>query len=391
MLHKPIFLNDISLYFPNKTCFEHFTAQIQPGASIAVTGNNGSGKSTLLKIIKGEFTDYSGEILNNDKNVFGYVPQIIENYENFSGGEKFNKALSRALGERPDVLLLDEPTNHLDRKNKQSLMKMLNFYQGTLIIVSHDCELLRGCADTIWHIDNGVIRVFNGKYDDYMQNRFLERRALEDELHSLNKEKKAAHSALMKEQERAAKSKRKGEKLVEQKRWLPAVGDLKQSGAEKASGKNKAALNVQKEDLNIRLKNIRLPEIIKPKFSLAAKEISDKTVLSISGGSARYADSSGGYCGVVFENITLSLSGGQHIAVTGFNGSGKSTLFKAVLQQSKNYGETHDSGNLIIGGMWDVVPSEEIGYLDQHYGGLDETKPYLKQYRRRCLKKQTPK
>jgi ATPase subunit of ABC transporter with duplicated ATPase domains len=374
-MHIPVFLNDIGLSFPNKICFEHFSAQIQPGSRIAVIGNNGSGKSTLLKIIKGDYAGYEGEILNNEKIIFGYVPQIIKDYDNLSGGEKFNKALSLALGKHPDILLLDEPTNHLDRKNRQSLMKMANFYKGTLIIVSHDSELLRSCIDTIWRIDNAFIDVFNGKYDDYMKSLFHERQAVEDELHSLNKNKKSAHKALMKEQERAAKSKQRGEKLVEQKRWLPAVGDLKQSSAEKASGKNKAALNLQRAELNNRLTSLRLPEIIKPKFSLNAKENSGKTVMSISGGAVKYPDSNE----FVLENITLSIDGGQRAAVTGDNGSGKSTLFKAILQQSANKSkkEIQETDNLIICGQWDIVSIEDIGYLDQHYQVSDETKTLL--------------
>jgi ATPase subunit of ABC transporter with duplicated ATPase domains len=204
-MHKPIFLNDISLYFPNKICFEDFSAQIQSSDRIAVIGNNGSGKISLLKIIKGDMESSEGEILNNENIAFGYVPQLISEYDNFSGGEKFNKALSTALAGHPDILLLDEPTNHLDLKNRKSLMKMLNFYKGTLIVVSHDVELLRNSIDTLWHIDNGKIKIFNGKSDDYRQTIIQERHSIEEELGSIVKEKKATHKALMREQERAKK------------------------------------------------------------------------------------------------------------------------------------------------------------------------------------------
>ncbi|MDR3275203.1 MAG: ATP-binding cassette domain-containing protein [Endomicrobium sp.] len=109
---KPIFLNRISLYFSNKVCFEDFSAQIHSNSCIAVIGNNGSGKSSLLKIIKGDLVASEGEVQNNKNVFFGYVPQIIYDYENLSGGEKFNKVLSAAFSYFPDVLLLDEPTNH---------------------------------------------------------------------------------------------------------------------------------------------------------------------------------------------------------------------------------------------------------------------------------------
>jgi ATPase subunit of ABC transporter with duplicated ATPase domains len=57
----------------------------------------------------------------------------------------------------------------LDRHNRASLMRMLKSYVGTLIVVSHDTELLRNCIDTLWHIDNGKIHVFSGSYDNYIR------------------------------------------------------------------------------------------------------------------------------------------------------------------------------------------------------------------------------
>jgi ATPase subunit of ABC transporter with duplicated ATPase domains len=77
------------------------------------------------------------------------------------------------LGIYPNILLLDEPTNHLDRHNRKSLMRMLKSYPGTLIVVSHDTELLRDCVETLWHMDDGKIRVFHGAYDDYIRAKYV--------------------------------------------------------------------------------------------------------------------------------------------------------------------------------------------------------------------------
>jgi ATPase subunit of ABC transporter with duplicated ATPase domains len=361
-MHKPIFFNRISLYFPNKICFEDFSLQIQPGNRIAIIGNNGSGKSTLLKIIKGDSEPSSGEVTNNKSIVFGYVPQLIYEYKYLSGGEKFNKALSAAISQHPDVLLLDEPTNHLDLKNRKSLMKMLNFYKGTLIVVSHDVELLRNSIDILWHIDNnGQIKVFHGRYDDYCDTILQHRHSIEDELSFLAKEKKETHKALMKEQERAKKSKQRGEKLVEHKRWLPTVGDLKASYATRTAGKRNSLITNSAKSLNERLSNLRLHEIIKPTFSLTAKDIGTKTIVSISDGQIGYVDK------VILNNINLSVAGGQHLAIVGDNGSGKTTLMKAILNDLQ----------VIKTGVWDLPDISEIGYLDQHYSSLDSTKTVL--------------
>lgn len=134
MMHKPIQITDLDLSFPHKTCFENFSCQIPYDSRIAIIGRNGSGKSTLLKMI----ASLCGEDL-----VAGYVPQVIVDYTDLSGGQRLNKAVTEALSLDPNILLLDELTNHLDNRNKKSLMRMLQNYPGTLIMVSHDKELLR--------------------------------------------------------------------------------------------------------------------------------------------------------------------------------------------------------------------------------------------------------
>ena len=134
-------LNNLSFSLPHKSCFSGFEPRLTAGARIAIIGRNGSGKSTLLKMIR--------DNLGDD---VGYIPQIITDFEDMSGGEKFNRKLSKELGKRPNVLLLDEPTNHLDIQNRKSLIRMLKKFHGALVAVTHDLDVLRNCCETIWHI-----------------------------------------------------------------------------------------------------------------------------------------------------------------------------------------------------------------------------------------------
>jgi len=203
MMHKQIHIKDLDLSFPHKTCFENFSCQIPYGSRIAIIGRNGSGKSSLLKMIPA--------ICGEDV-VVGYVPQVIIDHTDLSGGQRLNKAVTEALSLDPNVLLLDEPTNHLDSRNKKSLMRMLQNYPGTLIIVSHDKELLRQCTDTLWHIDNGKVHIFSGNYDDYMREIKLKRASIVGDLELLSRQKKDMHHKLMQEQQRSSKSKAKGTK-----------------------------------------------------------------------------------------------------------------------------------------------------------------------------------
>ena len=89
---------------------------------------------------------------------------------------------------------------------------MLQNYTEPVIFVSNDKELIDSCANILWHIANKAIRIFSVKYDDYIQELKLKRESIENEIVLLNKHKKEMHQKLMKEQERSAKSRLKGEK-----------------------------------------------------------------------------------------------------------------------------------------------------------------------------------
>jgi ATPase subunit of ABC transporter with duplicated ATPase domains len=356
MNHKPIQLKNVSLTFPHKVCFQDFNTQIPYGSRIAIIGRNGSGKSSLLKMILGTLAPTSGEIKVPDDVRIGYVPQLFEDSVSLSGAQRFNQALTRALSLDPNVLLLDEPTNNLDAHNRTSLMRMLRSFEGTLIVVSHDVELLRSCIDTLWHIDNGHVTVFSGNYDDYMRERNSKRSAIERELSHLEKQKKDTHHALMKEQDRASKSRAGGEKKVEQRKWPKAAAKLKAVQAEHTAGGKKAEISQKKEELSEALAALRLPEVIMPTFSIMAADIGNKTLVSIHEGSVGYIPNQ-----PILHNISLSVAAGERIALIGENASGKSTLVKAILNDPK----------IIRAGEWHTPKGTDIGYLDQHYGTLN--------------------
>lgn len=354
MSHKPINIQNLELSLPHKTCFENFSCQIPYGSRIAIIGRNGGGKSTLLKMI--------AEVLESSGITYGYVPQVIDTHDNLSGGERLNASITEALSLDPDVLLLDEPTNHLDRSNRSSLMHMLRHYPGTLITVSHDTELLRHCIDTLWHIDNGKIHIFSGSYDNYKNEIKLKRASIEGELELLNRQKKDMHHKLMQEQQRAAKSSAKGAKSIDQRKWPTIVSKSKTLKAQETSGRKKASIDRRKSDLIQSLDDLRLPEIIIPKFSITSAGIRAQTLVQVSDGSVGYAPNK-----PILSGINFSISGSERIAILGDNGSGKSTLIKGIL----GYEEIHKSGD------WFVIKREDIGYLDQHYSTLELEKSVL--------------
>lgn len=373
-------LENVDLAFPHRVCFEGFSARVYDGDRIAVIGQNGSGKSSLLKILLsrhsrpgsrfgassggnlfGKLVDaVEGECRISDGVRMGYVPQIVEGFATHSGAQRLNHALTQALALNPDVLLLDEPTNHLDRRNRTALMRMLRTYAGVLIVVSHDVELLRGCVDILWHIDQEKIHVFAGNYDAYCREMQAKRAAISREMSLLQAREKEAHQSLMKEQQRAARRKTYGEKKYGgDKLALRSAQDRGQATA----NKNSKRIAEDKSAALAALSGLRLPEPVTPKFSLDRAEIGSKTLITVSEGSVGY-DSGDSR---VIADINFSVNGTDRVAIVGDNGSGKSTLIKAI----------RGDANVTRRGVWHVPKREEIGYLDQHYDTLAPDKSVL--------------
>ena len=355
MSHMPIQIRNLTLSFSHKTCFNNFTTQIPFGSRIAIIGRNGCGKSTLLKLIQGLITPTEGKIVVPDDVMIGSVPQIIEDHDTLSGGEKFNRALTQVLSQNPTMLLLDEPTNHLDPKNRRSFMRMIQAYSGTLIVASHDTEFLRTCVSTLWSIDQGQIQVFSGTYDDLRRETQIKRSSLEQRLNRLERSKQDMHDKRMQEQSRTAKSKASGEKKVANRKWMKSVGDLKGMKAEKSQGKIFKNIEAQKQEISSELSNLRIPEIITPQFSLNAADMGERTLISIQDGGVGYKDHE-----PILNCIYLSLGSKDRMSLCGNNGCGKSTLLRGILQ----------SPLVMRSGTWTIPSPKDIGFLDQHYKTL---------------------
>ncbi|GHS92345.1 erythromycin ABC transporter ATP-binding protein [Alphaproteobacteria bacterium] len=344
-------IQNFCLSFPHKTCFEDFSAHIFPGDRIAIIGRNGSGKSSLLKMI----AERASPIRT------AYIPQMIQDFDSCSGGEKFHKALSAALGENPDLLLLDEPTNHLDRDNRCGLLRKLHSFQGVPILVTHDKEILQHCVDILWHIDKEKITIFQGKYDAYMREQKVKRHALQTQIDALKRQEKGLHESLMKEQERVKKSVASGKKKVAKRKWLPEVGALKAMKAEVAQGAQRTKRNQKKEKLVEQLSHMRLPEEIIPKFNVEAQKSAQGTLVSLRNGCVAYGAT------IILSDIFLSVGATTRMAITGRNGSEKSTLIKGIFMDP----------TVTRTGEWVVPQRKDMGFLDQHYKTLDLKKSAL--------------
>ena len=204
-------LEDVGFsYDGNRWIFRNVDLDIQNGQKIAIVGYNGMGKTTLLRVLAGAIDAGEGtrreghkvvlgyqsqefaETMPPEKTVFGVVrdanPGVAERdvrgllgsfgfsgdavskqVSVLSGGEKIRLAFARIFINPPNFLLLDEPTTHLDIQGREGLEKAIRDYPGTVCLVSHDVAFVRGAADRVVSVADGVVSSFPGGYDYYLE------------------------------------------------------------------------------------------------------------------------------------------------------------------------------------------------------------------------------
>ncbi|WP_169973209.1 ABC-F family ATP-binding cassette domain-containing protein [Campylobacter sp. RM16191] len=194
----------------DKTLFENFSFKLEKNDKVAIIGANGVGKSTLCRIIIGEVKPDSGDIhigatiepsyfaqdttnkisgelklyewLQDEKNkdldeirkclgrmLFSGAEQE-KSVSSLSGGEKHRLMLSKIMLDRGNLLILDEPNNHLDLEAIIALGEALYKFNGNVICISHDRELIDAFANRVIHLKgDGEIVDFKGTFEEYMQ------------------------------------------------------------------------------------------------------------------------------------------------------------------------------------------------------------------------------
>ena len=203
-------------YTDNNILIDNFNLDVLKNERICVIGKNGKGKSTLLKLLSGRLSPLSGNIkkhpeleinyfvqsdvaqLNDEDTIYESIlsanvklPQIARNIcgsmmfggddmmkkiKVLSGGEKSRVLLGKILAKPAHLLLLDEPTNHLDLESTESLIDAINDFNGSIIMVTHNEQLLNSVAKKLIIFDRNKVTFFEGTYAE-----FLERYGWEDE------------------------------------------------------------------------------------------------------------------------------------------------------------------------------------------------------------------
>jgi ATP-binding cassette, subfamily F, member 3 len=254
----------------------------------------------------------------------------------FSGGWRMRVALAAALFTTPDMLLLDEPTNYLDIEGTIWLMEHLASYPATLLMISHDRDLLDHACDHILHLERSKLTLYRGNYSSFERQRREQQMLLG----------------------KAAK------KQEEKRKHLQAFVDrfrAKATKARQAQARLKILAKMEEVEpiVDESVQPFHLPS---PKKPLSPPIISIENVIA-------------GYDGrPVLSRLNLSISSDDRIGLLGANGNGKSTLAKLL------------GGRLEpLGGKMVRAPKLDAGFFTQHQvDDLDRSDTPLSAVRRRA-------
>ena len=175
---------------------------------IGLVGLNGSGKTTLMNIMTGNLEADEGSCRRYVD--FSYIRQFnadnidIEQKDYLSGGEKSKAILLAAFASDKPLCFADEPTNHLDIDGIKLLEKQILGYQGALLIISHDRELLDQVCNRIIEIENGMITNYRGNYQSYLLNKKYQRDRAEFNYQQYQREKCRLEQSLRERQRKSA-------------------------------------------------------------------------------------------------------------------------------------------------------------------------------------------
>ena len=385
-----ITINNVSFEYPTKEILEKISLVINEGEKVGIIGANGTGKTTLIKLIIGELQPTLGHINVSAHNI-GYLKQsseytlnefmniisdkaFINNFlkisselgisefeytqerlNNLSGGEKTKLALSYLLSKNPDMLILDEPTNHVDLESIEWLIRAVNNFYGTVVIISHDRYFLNKTINKIVELDKKKVISYFGDYDYYEEEKKKQYKLEVQKYETQSKQEKKVRAEIAELNKWA----NKGEKEARMQGGSRSDARIKgvdtnaQAGSAKLAKRAKASRERLEKKLEDRIE--KPTDEFLAKFSFNGETTGRKCLIQATNLEKRLGNK------LLFENSDFIINSGEKIGLIGLNGTGKTTLINMIT-------ETESITN---GELW-KSPKLEYALLTQSVFDLNE-------------------
>jgi len=331
-------LTNICKNYSSQELFNNLNFKLNSGNRVGLVGRNGSGKSTLFKLILGEESADSGDVIipkgykigtlkqhltfsestlreesalaleddmkydvyRVEKILFGlgFVAEDLDKDPlSFSGGYQIRINLAKLLVTQPNLLLLDEPTNYLDIVSLRWLKSFLRTFEGEVILITHNREFMDGVTTHTMGLVRKKIEIIQGDTD-----KFYEQLSANDELH--------------------AKQKIAQDKKVKELEEFIAKNKARASTASLAQSKVKQLEKME------RLEDLGFDNNLE--FNFNFKDTPAKVLLDVKDLSFGYSSDN-----ILFKNISFTLQKGECLGIIGKNGKGKSTLLNTIAGELK--------------------------------------------------------
>ncbi|MEU3853906.1 ribosomal protection-like ABC-F family protein [Streptomyces sp. NPDC029554] len=388
MSDAAVVCSHVSFAWPDDTPVFHDLSFTVTAGRTGLVAPNGSGKSTLLKLIAGELTPLTGTL--SVDGTLGYLPQTLPltgdltvadvlgvaaviraldavesgdvSEEHFvtigddwdieertraqldrlglaglaldrslgtlSGGQVVSLGLAAQLLRRPDVLLLDEPTNNLDVRARHRLHDVLSDFNGCLLLVSHDRELLDR-MDRIAELGSDELRLYGGNFTAYEEAVRAEQEVAEKNVRNAEQELKREKREMQQARERAERRASNAAKNLKNA-GLPRIfaGNMKR-GAQESAGRAGQTHAARVGEARARLDEAGRALRDEQRLALDLPDTQVPAGRTLFLGEGMQVHLGGG---PVFAQggVDLTIRGPERIALTGPNGAGKTTLLRLV-------------------------------------------------------------
>lgn len=364
----------ISKSFGNQKIFESVSLKIYSGDRTGIIGPNGAGKTTLLKILAGIEKPDEGFVrlyssvsyiaqqddgvpeaeltVNFTGRLAGGLGMNLQNsHSRMSGGERAKARFMNVYNPDSGFLIADEPTSNMDMESSRAIANELEGFRGTLLIVSHDRDLLDRLCTGMIEVDNGAVRFFPGNYSDYASQRdaLFQRQTFE-------------YAAYVKERERLKN------RIIERTENMKSVRKApSRMGNSEARLHKREATAIQKklnqsiDQLESRINKLEKKE--KPKDPPQVVIKINPPENPISSRAIRAKDLTVAFgAKTLLYGVSFEIPTGKRTAVLGKNGTGKTTLANMINARDERL---------------DIAPGVVTGYFMQDLSILDHQKTIL--------------